>query len=255
VVVNKEGWILTSGHIVQEFATMKASQQLLTDYQAKVQAIQANHALGPEKKRKMLAKLGAPDPKWISDFSFWWGVDGVNLKQVDANLDADIAVARMEPFNAGGVPNYPVLKDGNKTIASGTSLCRLGFPFHEIHPTYAAGGFELPAGTLPMVFFPNEGILSRVLIAKPEPEFAAFIETSSAGLPGQSGGPIFDQHGTVWGIQSHTMSLPLGFSPIVAGGKPGEKEHQFLNVGRGTHPKSITDLLAKAGADFTLAQY
>ena len=42
-----------------------------------------------------------------------------------------------------------------------------------------------------------------------------YLETSSAGLLGQSGGPIFDIDGTVWAMQSRTTHLPLGFAPKV----------------------------------------
>ena len=81
---------------------------------------------------------------------------------------------------------------------------------------------NLPAGTFPMVFFPNEGILTRILCG--EDGQPRFIETSNPGLMGQSGGPIFETRGTLWGVQSHTSHLPLGFSPGVPGGRRHEKE-------------------------------
>ena len=107
-----------------------------------------------------------------------------------------------------------------------------------------------------MVFFPNEGILTRQLIVDANaPIFMGFLETSSPGLLGQSGGPVFDTQGTVWAIQGHTSPLPLGFSPPVPGGKAGEKEHQFLNVGRGVHPATIVGLLNQANIKHTLSAY
>ena len=72
---------------------------------------------------------------------------------------------------------------------------------------------------------------------------------------GQSGGPIFDATGTVWGVQSHTSHLPLGFSPGVPGGRPHEKEHQFLNVGRGVHPATIVGVLKKSGIKHSVSDY
>jgi hypothetical protein len=42
-----------------------------------------------------------------------------------------------------------------------------------------------------------------------------WIETSSPGLKGQSGGPLLDERGTIWGVQSNTFSYNLGFSPQV----------------------------------------
>lgn len=70
-----------------------------------------------------------------------------------------------------------------------------------------------------------------------------FIETSTPGLRGQSGGPIFDTEGNIWAIQSQTISLPLGFSPKLKKGKKETIEHQFINVGIGVHPDIITQFL------------
>ncbi len=80
------------------------------------------------------------------------------------------------------------------------------------------------------------------------------IETSSPGLKGQSGGPIFDKDGVIWGIQSTTHCLPLGFSPAVPDGKPHEKEHQFLNVGRGVHADTIVGAMNRVGIKFQISQ-
>jgi len=104
-----------------------------------------------------------------------------------------------------------------------------------------------------MVFFPNESILTRILLS-PEKQ-PRYIETSSPGLMGQSGGPIFDTRGIVWGVQSHTSHLPLGFSPPVPGGQPHQKEHQFLNVGRGVHPAAIVALLKECGIKHSMSDF
>ncbi len=255
VVVNAEGWILTSNHIMTEYAKLAQAKQAAKDRAAAIEAIQQNAGLLPDQKRKQIKKLGDLANKAATDFSFWWAADGVVVKDVHAIPSADIAVGRLDPFDGAAITNYPTFKDPTKAILNGTSLCRLGFPFHEIKPTYAGGTFTLPPDTFPMVFFPNEGILTRVLIVDQNaPIFAGFIETSSPGLKGQSGGPIFDQHGTVWGIQSHTENLPLGFSPSVPG-RPDQREHQFLNVGRGTHPGTIVGLLNQIGVKHAISAY
>jgi hypothetical protein len=84
------------------------------------------------------------------------------------------------------------------------------------------------------------------------------LETSSPGLKGQSGGPIVDTRGVVWGIQSKTANLSLGFDPTVPsedGKKQGSrKEHQFLNVGWAAHPETIVGLLKEKGVSHTLSR-
>src|SRR5690606_19258234 len=137
----------------------------------------------------------------------------------------------------------------------GTSLCRLGYPFHAAMADYDEDNdmFRLAPNTLPIPRFPIEGIYTRAIITDQQytPEHRLkFIETSSPGLRGQSGGPIFDKHGTVWGIQSHTTSLDLGFKPTVKDGKRDIVENQFLNVGVGTHPEVIVTMLNKLGVSY-----
>ena len=81
----------------------------------------------------------------------------------------------------------------------GTSLCRLGFPFHQINATFdpVTRKFALAPDVLPIPRFPNDGIHTRVpVVISPDGQRQVkFIETSSPGLKGQSGGPIFDQSG------------------------------------------------------------
>ena len=72
------------------------------------------------------------------------------------------------------------------------------------------------------------------------------FETSAPGLRGQSGGPIFDGDGRIWGIQSETTSYELGFSPEVK----GEPEHQFLNVGKAVDSSTVCSFLDGLGVSY-----
>jgi hypothetical protein len=86
------------------------------------------------------------------------------------------------------------------------------------------------------------------VLAQPGPGFpVSFVETSSPGLRGQSGGPTFDVEGNIWAIQSQTRHLPLGFSPEIKDGGQNHKEHQFLNVGMGTHVETLLGLFKLIG--------
>ena len=82
---------------------------------------------------------------------------------------------------------------------------------------------------------------------------AKFIETSTPGLRGQSGGPIFDRHGHVWAMQSKTQSLPLGFAPEVIEGTRKTVEHQFMHVGWGAHVEGIINLFQQHGVAFAMS--
>jgi hypothetical protein len=139
----------------------------------------------------------------------------------------------------------------------GTSLCRLGFPFHDISATYdaAADRFDLAPDVFPVPRFPNDGIYTRLLIVKSPDgkEQAKFLETSTPGLRGQSGGPIFNTQGFIWAMQSHTNSLQLGFAPTVKQGKKEIVEHQFMHVGWGSHVEEIIDVFRRYNVEFTLS--
>lgn len=74
----------------------------------------------------------------------------------------DLAVVRLEPFDASHITAFPRIKDPAVELRPGTSLCRLGFPFHNIeHMWNPNRGFVLPAGAVPLPVFPIEGILTR----------------------------------------------------------------------------------------------
>lgn len=80
-----------------------------------------------------------------------------------------------------------------------------------------------------------------------------FLETSSPGLRGQSGGPIFDSKGTIWAVQSQTMHLQLGFSPKIQKNGHEVEENQFLNVGLGIHPELIVAFLRDNNIKFDIS--
>lgn len=259
VVLNDEGWIMTVAHIWQSFFAYQQHAKEITDYTAKVQAIEQDHKLDSKHKRKKIAHLNA-NPKWITNHSFWWGYDGVQIRDVKPLQEGDLVIGRLEPFDQKVISTYPVLKDPALNFNNGTSLCRLGFPLHEIKASFDDDKktFILAPGSLPLPLFPIEGIFTRNVNAgksKDGKYDIKLLETSSPGLRGQSGGPIFDAKGTVWALQSRTMHYPLGFSPkVIKNGKEIE-ENQFINVGWGVHIELIVSFLRDQGIKFQLSDY
>ena len=252
VVVNPEGWFVTAAHLMSANQQAAIDRPKVADYNQAVSAIRGDAELLDKQQRQKVGRL-KQDSEWITDVSYWWGRDGVTVNQVEIDPLADLAVGRFANFDSSLVPAYPHFKStAAGELPPGASLCRLGFPFYEVASTFddSTGQFTLPPGTLPLPRFPNEGILTRIP-QLPDPvsgRIVKFVETSSPGLRGQSGGPIFDVEGIVWGIQSRTAHLPLGFSPeqVVPGGKK-VTEHQFLNVGVGSHVDEIIRMLALMG--------
>lgn len=69
-----------------------------------------------------------------------------------------------------------------------------------------------------------------------------FIELSSPGLRGQSGGPVFDANGTIFGLQSQTLSHELNFNT---------KEKQYFHAGIAVHPSIICEFLDQKNVIYT----
>jgi hypothetical protein len=259
VVLNDEGWLMTVAHIWQSFFAYQNHAKEIANHNAKRQAIEQDQKLDSKHKRKKIAHLNI-NPKWITNHSFWWGFDGVQIKDVKPLEEGDLVVGRLEPFNPKWISTYPVLKDPAANLNNGTSLCRLGFPFYEIKASFdgSKNTFVLAPDSLPLPLFPIEGIFTRNINAgksKDGKYDIKLLETSSPGLRGQSGGPIYDAKGSIWGLQSKTVHYPLGFSPKVIKNGREIEENQFINVGWGVHIDLIVSFLRDHVVKFQLSDY
>ena len=90
--------------------------------------------------------------------------------------------------------------------------------------------------------FPIDGIVTRFM-AETSGKLNG-IELSTPGLKGQSGGPLFDTNGTVYGLQFATNHLHLGFDVkdkeiIKDGTKARVSNYPFLHVGLCIHVDPI----------------
>ena len=259
VVLNDEGWIITATHLWEPYFAFQQHSNELSAYRKQVETIEQDQSLTAKQKNKKLRKV-MPNPRWITNVSFWWGWDGVTIKDVKALREGDIIVGRLEPFQKTMVKAYPIIKDPSKGLNPGTSLCKLGYPFHQIKASFdeEKNEFKIAPGVFPLPRFPIEGIFTRNVRMGQSTDGKyeiKFLETSSPGLRGQSGGPIFDTNGTIWAIQSRTAHLPLGFSPKVKKEGKEVEENQFLNVGLGVHPELVVTFLADNGITFKLSDY
>jgi hypothetical protein len=237
-VLNTEGWALTAAHIFDPFFAYQQHQQELQEfYQG--------------------GQTGAPNPAWITHCSYWWGEDGVRDSEFRLLPEGDLAVVRLEPFYPDAISHYPLIKNP-ASMRAATSLCKLGFPFHQISASFdeRTDNFQLAPDALPVPRFPIEGIFTRVIGQGWSGDGRyeiKFIETSTPGLRGQSGGPVFDVDGAVWGIQSQTCHLPLGFSPTVLRDGREVEENQFLNVGWVIHPELLIAFLTDQNIAFAVS--
>lgn len=125
----------------------------------------------------------------------------------------DLAIIK---FN-GEIPLYKgfaYLKKDNK-VMPGKFLVRSGFAFPEF------SNYKIDIKTNKLLFtnekshntplFSNEGMVSRLVSDNTQ---IIGIELSTPGIRGTSGGPLYDENGIVYGIQSLSKHYHLGFDII-----------------------------------------
>jgi hypothetical protein len=237
VIVNADGWAVTSAHLIEE-----------------ILAVQRETA-SPS------AEVGA-SAESCADHAEIWALPGFDvskprLAEAIVRPIADIALVRLEPFDLAIEGRLPLLRDSEKRpIEQGMSVCRLGYPFHDIGAEWSDSALEfaLPPHAFPVPSFALEGIVARFrrVSADDASGHATFLETSTPGLRGQSGGPLVDVEGRLCGIQSHTTHLDLGFDARYSLGDQVVTERQFLNVGAATHIADVVSFLDEVGVNHAL---
>ncbi|MFC3810770.1 S1 family peptidase [Lacihabitans lacunae] len=244
IIINEEGWILTAAHIIGGLNTHNQHLKEIQEYQNQNQHF--------TRTSKVVA-----NPKWMTHHSLWFGADHHQIRQFHVLPENDLAIGKIENYDPSFVKDYPVFINPDD-IHPGTSLCKLGYPFYDVKATYnlIQNRFVFDPSIFPIPTFPMDGIMTRNVITghSQDNEYTyKWLETSTPGLRGQSGGPTFDKQGRVWAIQSQTRHLPLGFSPSVKKGNQVVEENQFLNVGWGVHIETIVKFLNKNNVKFKSA--
>jgi len=256
VLVNSQGWILTAAHVAGAQVKCNEDKGKYDAYCAARAAIESDTSLTKGYRKQRLNALEV-DPDWITNVSYWWG-SSTTVASGLWHLDglADLGVVKLENHNWPGDQKFAKFGDPAVELPQGQSLCKLGFPFHEFKTTFdeTNGRFvinEFP----PLVRYPLDGIVTRYnsVQAPDGSRSVKFVEMSTPGLKGQSGGPWFDVCGTVWGIQSRTHSLRLGFTPEVQVKSKKVTEHQFLNVGAASYISEIVRFLNQHNVPFERA--
>jgi hypothetical protein len=259
IIINEEGWIVTAWHIVESIKQLIESNNSYNSSVSIRAQIESDDSLKKHEKMRELNKHKI-SPTAITNFSIFYGDPTLSVSNFSGIPEIDLAIGKLSNFNPTMVKVYPCFKDPIQGMEPGTSLCKLGFPFHEIKPTFDinSSAFNLPDGSLPVPLFPIEGIFTRNILISPigvRQYELKYIETSSPGLRGQSGGPTFDVHGNIWAIQSSTRHLPLGFGGAnnMTTKQKDILENQYLHVGWGVHSESIINFLKENNIKFNIS--
>jgi hypothetical protein len=258
IVLNDQGWVATAAHLLAADDDLQRSCREISDYDGKVRRIRQEPQLTDKEKRRKISHLST-NPKWVTNVSFWWGSKGISLRELRVLPEADLAVGRLEPFDPERFRPFPVVKDPG-CLDVGTTLCKLGYPFQRVRAAYdeSDGGFRLSTDSLPLAGFPTEGIYTRTLSAGRSSDGRyeiKFLETSSPGLTGQSGGPLFDSRGTLWGVQSRTDMHSFRVRTTTPGRERTGNEVLALNLGVAIHPELLVRYLTDYRIRFRMSDY
>lgn len=257
VIINPDGWFVTAFHIVNHIMTMEKQQAEYMQMVNDRKVVEADPNIYDHVKSKKLHNQLKILPNAITNYSIVWA-NSSHYRCAEMHMvpEIDLAFGRFENFDTRDIKVFPTFKDPNKPMEQGTSLCKMGFPFHEIKPTFDGHNFNLPNGSLPAPIFPIEGIYTREVYMGEKDQLPLFyLETSSPGLMGQSGGPTIDINGSIWAIQSQTKHFALGFRSEKNTKEAEHLSNQYLNVGWGIHAKTLIGAFKQKNVSYGLSDY
>lgn len=252
VVVNDEGWILTCRHVAEllqngdnmsnKYKAFKIERSHLfqgdVNYAAQVKELEQRYGYDAGKNVLIQQK------KRFVDI-----VDDNSAVHYFLHPKFDIALIHLEGLNHK-CDQFPVFAKDSSMLKQGMSLCRYGYPFPEFNNyKYDETSDDIEwtnVGKTRTPSFPVDGMLTRV--CADTSNHIVEVELSSPGLKGQSGGPLFDVNGIVYGIQSQTISLPLGFDQEnreidVNGVTKKVNDYSFIHLGRCVHIDIVKDFM------------
>lgn len=171
----------------------------------------------------------------------------INSLQYIIHPTYDLAIIKFNGIGKLYDGHCKFLKD-DFDIKQGKSLCRLGFAFPEFNNYKIDSNNNLTftnQGIINTPLFPIDGIVTRLI--KDEKQIYG-IELSTPGFKGQSGAPLFDSNGLVYGIQSLTKHHHLGFDITnqevnTNGNKKIISNHPFIHLGVCVHTNIIKQFL------------
>jgi hypothetical protein len=168
----------------------------------------------------------------------------------------DLAILKFNGFSKIMYTSHATFAKNSSDAKQGKTLCRYGYPFPEYNNfRYDRAKDDIEFTTTGIVVtpsFPLDGIITRHLGNGNQ---IIGIEMSTPGLKGQSGGPLFDTNGIIYGMQYATNHLHLGFDmrnkEIHSEGKKITVTNQpFLHVGHCVHVDRIKEFLTQEKITF-----
>ena len=247
--VNEEGYAITCKHIAELLVGSDNINKKFVDYKNE------RNKLSGDKKFKQIQKGLELKYKYTEESliqiknSFVDCVDHLGGFTTHMHPTYDLAIIQLTGFTKLFYTGYAKFKKDSKQILQGEFLCRLGYPFPEFNNfVYDEANDDInwtAEGMRGSPRFPIEGMVTRFLA---ENNKMYGIELSTPGLRGQSGGPLFNADGVVYGMQFSTKHLHLGFDMVDKEVLINNKvkkvtDYSFIHLGQCIHTDVIKEFL------------
>lgn len=244
--INEEGYALTCKHVAD---LMASSEGINMHYRHYIQERKTRASLG-QADHELNNKYGYSEASIIQiKNNFVDCFDSIEELSFINHPTLDLSVIKFKGVKNPRYRNFARFKKNPTGIRQGDFLCRLGFPFPEFNNfTYNTATDDIEwtrTGNVLSPIFPIEGMITRFLA---DNNGLYGIELSTPGLRGQSGGPLFDQKGIIYGLQYSTKHMHLGFDLenteiMVNNISRTVSDYSFLHLGQCIHVSAITSFL------------
>ena len=238
--VNENGVAVTCKHVAEELLKCAQINDLYAQYRAELSSLSPEAE--PVESESIVSKFGyTPLLTAQSKSMFFDCVESENNSinySVIKHPKYDLAIIIINNAKTNRYSDYAIFAKDSSRLRRGDYLCRYGYPFAEFSDfEYDENADDINwcgNGQSATPSFPIEGMFTRNIADDGK---IYEYELSTPGLRGQSGGPLFDSHGIVYGMQSETAFLHLGFdqekAKVRINGQITEVDnHPFLHVGR-----------------------
>jgi Trypsin-like peptidase domain len=247
--VNEEGYAVTCKHVIDLLAASENHNKKFIDFKNERDKLPKDGKFRQALKGLELKYKYTQDTVVQIKNTFVDCIDKMSGFTWHIHPKYDLAILKFNDFEKISYAGYATFLKDASGIKQGHFLCRLGFPFPEFSNfkyNEAADDIEWTnTGIQSSPRFPIEGMVTRFLA---EDAKLYGIEMSTPGLKGQSGGPLFDKDGIIYGMQFSTKHLHLGFDMVDKEILINNKEkkvsnYSFIHLGQCIHADIIKEFL------------
>lgn len=247
--VNEDGYAITCKHVIELLIASENMTKSYNAFRAERDKLPRDGKFKKNLKGLELKYKFNPETEIQIKNTFLDCVDLMSGFTWHVHPEFDLAILKFNDFKTLFYTDYAIFKKDTSEIKQGEFLCRLGFPFPEFNNfnyNEATDDIEWTnTGINNSPIFPIEGMVTRFLA---EDNNIIGIEMSTPGLKGQSGGPLFNKDGIVYGMQFSTKHLHLGFDivekEILLNNKIKKvSDFSFIHLGQCIHADIIKEFL------------